>query len=151
MKIDNIKEVFGLYYASNHFNENNQTIKSDKTPRTPEEQAFIVMAHQLMTAKINCGVFGCTASAVSLIQQCDEAFATGDTGLFGYCTGELDTYNNSGDSGAFDFEAAFGIGPGATPKASRALAEMQLEGSDDHYPDTGISRWDNITALSPPG
>ncbi|MGD8300555.1 MAG: hypothetical protein PVG77_07620, partial [Nitrosopumilaceae archaeon] len=140
--VDNIKEVFGLYYARNHFNEDGSPSNSDDTPRSPENQAFTIMAHQLLTAKLNCGVFGCTASAISLIQQCDEAFANGDSSMYGSCNAALDTYNNSGDSGAFDFEAAFGIGPGATPKASKDLANDLLEGGDPHAVNTGISRWD---------
>jgi hypothetical protein len=71
--------------------------------------------------------------------------------MYGSCNAALDTYNNSGDSGAFDFEAAFGIGPGATPKASKDLANMDLTG-DPHDPNTGISRWDEsqVIPTSPP-
>jgi len=155
LKVDNIKEVFGLYYSSNHFNEGSTLLKSDNTVRTPEEQSFIIMAHQLLTAKLNCGVFGCTASAISMIQHCDEAFANGDSSEYGACTAWLDDYNNHGDSGAFDFEAAFGIGPGATPKKSKDLAESiitQFAPDFDslHYGDTGISRWDSPTPSTPP-
>ena len=123
--------------------------KSDDTPRSPWQQSFIIMAHQLMTAKINCALFSCPASAEQLIQQCDEAFALNDTASFNQCNANLDTYNNSGENGEVNFEEQFGIPPGASPKESRMLAKMLLQFNDTHKnnpppgPNTGISKWDN--------
>ena len=150
--IDNIKEVFGLYYASNHFNNEASMSKSDDTPRTPWEQAFIIMAHQLMTAKINCAVFGCPASIELLITQCDDAFGLNDTDSFNQCNADLDDYNNSGENGEVNFQEQFGIPPGASPQESRMLAKMLLQENDTHSenpppgPNTGISKWDNPIA-----
>jgi hypothetical protein len=152
--IDNIKEVFGLYYSNNHWESDKwDTPKSDGTARSAYDQTMIVMIHQLLTAKLNCGQFSCTASAEALINTCDEAFATMDlatinsvdTGFPGVgCTEELDYYNNSG-------EIEYPFPPGASPSASKTLANMYLENDDVHWddlpnpPNTGISRWDDPT------
>jgi predicted pyridoxine 5'-phosphate oxidase superfamily flavin-nucleotide-binding protein len=117
---------------------------------------MIVMIHQLLTAKLNCGQFSCTASAEALINTCDEAFATMDlatinsvdTGFAGVgCTEELDWYNNSG-------EIEYPFPPGATPKDSRDLANMLVDDNPDTYGHkaegfTGISRWDDPTPTNP--
>ena len=142
--IDDIREVFGLYWGSN-----SKTSTGD--PRNADEQVFIVMIHQLLTAKLNCGQFGCGETAIDLISQCDDAFASGnvtaiqsvDTSFPGSgCTEELDWYNNSG-------EVDYPFPPGASPKASKNLANETVPNSDPHYDDTGISRWDNPNPQSP--
>jgi hypothetical protein len=152
--IDNIKEVFGLYYSNNHWESDKfNTPKSDGTARSYLDQTMIVMIHQLLTAKLNCGAFGCTETANTLIAACDEAFATGnltalssvDTPFPGSgCTEELDWYNNSGETFADNFP------PGASPSLSRMLAEMTIVPTDLHVDDTGISRWDDPTPTAPP-
>jgi len=159
--IDNIKEVFGVYYSNNHWESDKfNSTTSDDTPRSFLDQTMMVMIHQLLTAKLNCGAFGCNSTAIEIITACDEAFATGnlttialvDSVLNGMgCTMELDEYNNSGET--FDD----GFPPGATPSVSRMLAEMfinqdpnPIPGDDLHKGLTGISRWDDPTPTDPP-
>jgi len=148
--IDNIKEVFGLYWGS-------IPKTSEGSPRSDYDQTIIIMIHQLLTAQINCGAFGCSGAAIELINTCNEAFATGnlttilttDSGFFNGtgCTEELDNYNNSGET----FEDNFP--PGATPSKSKSMfANMMItndpnpiDQTDFHSGDTGISRWDDLS------
>ena len=111
----------------------------------------MVMIHQLLTAKLNCGQFSCNVDAINLINSCDEAFASGNvteiqsinTTFAGVgCTEELDWYNNSG-------EIEYPFPPGATPKWSKDLANEIIPLPDPHNPDTGISRWDDPNPQSP--
>ena len=150
--IDNIQEVFGLYWGS-------IPKQSDGSDRPDDDQTLIVMIHQLLTAVINCGAFGCNSAAIELINTCNEAFATGnlttiqltDSSFFNGtgCTEELDNYNNSGET--FDD----GFPPGATPFDSKILANMFIindtnpapEHEDLHVGETGISRWDEFPAV----
>jgi hypothetical protein len=108
------------------------------------------MIHQLLTAKLNCGQFSCTATAELLINTCDEAYATGnvteiqmvDTIFPGSgCTEELDYYNNSG-------EIDYPFPPGASPSLSRILANTIVDLPDAHENKTGIERWDNVYPTS---
>jgi uncharacterized repeat protein (TIGR01451 family) len=176
--IDNIKEVFGLYYASNSWQSDKKysEIKSDGTQRNNTDQKYLLMIHQLLTAKLNCGLFGCAEAVEELINQCDYLYSMNNlTGLQNLenlypgvylgnatsCTGKLDEYNNwHGDSGLDPFNLT-GIAPGASPSESRTLAEMQIldfeapEFDDDiHSSDseglTGISRWDDVTPKTNP-
>jgi hypothetical protein len=155
--IDNAQEIFGLYMSSNSWQSDKyEGKKSDGTPRTPEEQTNIIMLHQLITAKLNCGQFSCPAVIEDLINTCDEAFASGNlTAMMTApnplnstrigCTTALDDYNNSG-------ETEYPFPPGATPSLSRELAESPIKYHDDelmlHQGETGISRWDMPFAMS---
>jgi len=141
--IDNFKELFGVYYSS-------IPKKSDASPRSADEQVMMIMLHQLVTAKLNCGAFNCNSTATALINSCDEAYATGNVTEiknvnstfpgFG-CTEELDWYNNSGETFSDQFP------PGATPTDSKMYANMEItQGdfpNDSHIGKTGISRWDD--------
>ena len=150
--IDNIKEVFGLYWGS-------IPKMSNGTERSDPDQTLIIMIHQLLTAQLNCGAFGCSSAAIELINTCNEAFATGnlttilltDSGFFNGtgCAEELDNYNNSGET--FDD----GFPPGASPSLSKVLANMELDQDPNPIPqddlhkgggETGISRWDDFSA-----
>jgi uncharacterized repeat protein (TIGR01451 family) len=163
--IDDIREVFGLYYAANawYADKKYNDPKSDGTPRTAEEQQYMLMIHQLLTAKLNCGIFGCGELVEDLIQECDDLYASQDLdGLNNVtnpdldfftgdsCTEKLDWYNNlHGDGGSNKtFEEQFGVPPGASPSASKALAEDELPEGDLHQNTavniTGIARWDNV-------
>jgi hypothetical protein len=173
--IDNIKEVFGLYYASNSWASDKKYSeeKSDGTMRDADEQTYLLMIHQLLTAKLNCGLFGCAEAVEELINKCDDLYSMANvTGLKNLetlhpgefldptaesCQEKLDNYNNMhGDSGLNPFEIT-GIPPGASPSDSRMLAEMEIidnaypEFDDDVHADddqdgspTGISRWDEV-------
>jgi len=157
--IDNKQEIFGLYMASNSWQSDKKIgDKSDGTPRTAEEQTNIIMIHQLLTAKLNCGQFSCPLVIQNLINECDEAFASGNltkmaevqnpfnATSFG-CTTSLDDYNNSG-------EVEWPFPPGATPSLSRDLATSEIDYSMSvsdlmlHEGETGISRWDMPFAMN---
>jgi hypothetical protein len=143
--IDDIRELFGVYYSS-------IPKQSDGSDRPDPDQIMMIMLHQLVTAQLNCGAFGCSSQAVELINTCNDAFASANLTTIQYtdssffngtgCVEELDNYNNSGETFSDSFP------PGASPTASKNLANEGIPFGDVHYGDTGISRWNNPTAMS---
>jgi hypothetical protein len=160
--IDNVTEVFGLYYSNNHWQTDKWDLpKSTGTERTYEEQVYMIMIHQLLTAKLNCGMFSCPIEVEDLINACDDAFASRDIEAMlnepnpinpdperKGCTTALDDYNNSGETTNPEWEWATPPGP-ATPSLSKDLANTIIEEPDLHADGetTGISRWDEPIAM----
>jgi len=111
--IDTAGKLFGAYFA-------NIAKTSSGAKRLPIDQARMQMAAQLVTAKLNCAAFGCQNSVKTLIGKADAAYAAGaDRNLILSLAGELDGYNNSGDTIIIEGD------PGnATPQASKSLADI---------------------------
>ena len=82
--------LFGAYYASIPKKTNNSN-------RLAIDQARMRLLQQLVTAKLNCAAFGCSASIQTLITNADSAYATGTVASMDALAGQLDAYNNSGD------------------------------------------------------
>ena len=112
-------QLFGAFYAPI---ANKTTGKGKNFKRDALDQARIQMLQQLVAAKLNCAAFGCGAATQLLIANSDAAYAGSDKNLIQSLTGQLDTYNNSGDSYAIPPE--LGASGKATPQASKALANL---------------------------
>ncbi len=108
-------QLFGGFYASIP-----KTTTGAK--RSGLDKARVQMLQQLLGAKLNCAAFGCGTSTMSLISQADAAYAGSNANLINSLTGQLDAYNNSGDTGAIPS----GLPPTgkATPKNSQAIANL---------------------------
>ncbi|HSW90257.1 MAG TPA: hypothetical protein VLH19_05325 [Patescibacteria group bacterium] len=104
-------KIFGAFYAP---------IAKDTTgkKRLPVDQTRVILLQQLVAAKLNCGVFGCSSSVHTLIAQADAAYASGDMSAMSTLTGQLDAYNNSGDT------IIIGNAGSATPQTSKGLADL---------------------------
>jgi hypothetical protein len=109
--ITTVNQLFGGFYASIP-----KTTTGAK--RTELDKARIQMLQQLIAAKLNCATFGCPASVVTLIAQADAAYAGSSASAINSLTGQLDAYNNSGDT-----IIAANAGK-ATPKDSQSLANF---------------------------
>lgn len=112
--VETAARVFGGFYAPIA-----KTTSGAK--RTPGDQARITLLQQLLAAKLNCAGFECSSTIQSQINAADSAYASGDKGAIMSFVSILDTYNNSGDTGAIP--ATLGATGSATPKASQAIAE----------------------------
>lgn len=108
-------QLFGGFYAP-------IAKKTTGAKRTPIDQARIQMLQQLLAAKLNCAAFGCSAATTQLIVDADAAYAAGtNKNLILSLAGQLDTFNNSGDTNAIPAELpATGK---ATPKTSQSYAD----------------------------
>lgn len=106
-----ISTLFGAYYS-------NIAKTSTGTKRTPSNQARMQLAWQLITAKLNCAEFGCPVSILGTITSADTAYVIGVPAQMLLYSGQLDSYNNSGDT--------IVIGPvgKATPKTSQSYANI---------------------------
>jgi len=109
-------ELFGAYYANI---AKISTGKGKAAKRNPVDQARMQLLRQLVTAKLNCAAFGCQSSVQTLITQADAAYAGGDKNLILYYAGELDEYNNSGDT-----IILVGDPGNATPQTSKDWADI---------------------------
>jgi hypothetical protein len=119
--IETPEELFGAWLASS------PKLSSNAKRTTAGDPPRITELHQLITAKMNCATFGCSAATQALIASCDIAFDT-LTGITA-CTSSLDTYNNSGETAILFTDPAVGNGkvkPGTT----------------------GVSFWDILTTHS---
>jgi len=113
-KITTAQQLFGAYYSNN-------AKTSTGAKRSPIDQARIQLLHQLLTAKLNCAAFGCQSSVQSLISQADAAYAAGtDKNLILSLAGQIDVYNNSGDT----IIIAPYVQGKATPKDSQSIADI---------------------------
>lgn len=112
---DGNSTLFGAYYA-------NIAKKSNGEQRDAVDHARMVLLQQLVTAKINCGVFGCPSETMDAIADADNAFAIGDIAQMNTDTNVLDAYNNSGDG--LDIPPEFGSTGSATPNASKDKANI---------------------------
>ncbi len=107
-------ELFGGFYAL-------IAKKADGTKRLPIDQARIQMLQQLLAAKLNCAAFECSSATLTLITDADAAYLAGASkSLIISLAGQLDLFNNSGDSGAIP--PALGATGKATPTASQSYA-----------------------------
>jgi len=113
--IDSQAKLFGAYLA-------NVAKKSDNKKRTNIEQARIQLLHQLLTAKINCGAFGCTPAIRAMIVSADAAYSGTDTNAMNNWAGQLDAFNNSGDT--IIVSPPLPLPGKATPKDSQSIADI---------------------------
>ena len=115
--IDTIGKLFGNYYASipNLYS----TTKGKPNKRLAIDQARLQLAHQLITAKLNCKAFGCAADIITLINSADADYSGENKTLILSLAGQLDIYNNSGDTIIIS-----GTPGKATPKASQTIANI---------------------------
>jgi hypothetical protein len=105
-------QFFGAYYA-------NTAKTTSNVKRSAVDQARIQLVRQLITAKLNAAYFGASSSIMTLIANADAAYATGTKEDILYYAGELDDYNNSGDTGIIS------PSPGsATPGVSQGRANI---------------------------
>lgn len=109
-----INKVFGGFYA-------NIAKKLDgKTKRLAVDQQRMILLQQLLAAKLNCAQFSCPGSVQALIIQADLAYTSGSPSMTGLA-GQLDAYNNSGDT------IVISPPPGnATPKSSLGMANISF-------------------------
>lgn len=111
--VDSAAKLFGGYFA------NIAKLSNGKTKRTQLDQARLQLAHQLMTAKLNCSAFGCPTAITTLIGQADAAYSGTNRTLILSLAGLLDDYNNSGDT------IVLSTNPGpATPSLSKSTANI---------------------------
>ncbi|MFH1181798.1 MAG: hypothetical protein V1702_02475 [Candidatus Woesearchaeota archaeon] len=107
-------KLFGAYYSS-------IPRKTSRALRSDVDHARMQLLQQLVTAKLNCEAFGCPADITELIADADSAYAGDDSGKMVELAGELDAYNNKGDSQQISVSAG-----SATPKTSQSIANKQF-------------------------
>ncbi len=76
------------------------------------------LLQQLVTAKLNCATFTCSATIAGQIAAADTAYATGTAAQIIAAAGQMDAYNNSGDT------LIVGNAGSASPKTSQGFANM---------------------------
>jgi Prealbumin-like fold domain len=108
-KITTAAQLFGAWYA-------NIAKKTDGKQRTALDKARMSLLQQLVTAKLNCAQFGCPDAVKTMIANADTAFAGETISAITAATGQLDIYNNSGDT------IIVGNTGKATPKTSNTIA-----------------------------
>jgi hypothetical protein len=111
-KITTDGQLFGAYYSS-------IPKKTTGVSRTSIDQARMVLLQQLLTAKLNCAAFNCSASIQTLVTNADVAYKNGSSNIL-LLAMQLNTYNNLGDNSTIP-SALGSIGTG-TPKTSEGLA-----------------------------
>jgi hypothetical protein len=104
-------QLFGAFYANiakTTTNANRSTLDKDR----------MILLQQLVAAKLNCTIFICIPSVISMISTADAAYASGNTAAILNSANLLDAYNTSNDS------ASLGLyNPGsATPSTSSSNA-----------------------------
>jgi hypothetical protein len=104
-------QLLGAYYSS-------IPKKSDGKQRTALDKARMQLLQQLVTAKLNCAAFTCSASVQTMISQADSAYSSTNTATILASASALDVYNNSGDT------IVIGNAGKATPKMSQSLADI---------------------------
>ncbi len=109
--VDTIGKVFGAFYS-------NIAKKTVGGNRTSIDKARMQLLQQLVAAKLNCANFGCSASVQTMITAADAAYAgTSEAAILSF-VGQVDAYNNSGDT------LTIGNAGSATPQTSKTLANM---------------------------
>jgi hypothetical protein len=112
--INTTAQLFGAYYSS-------IPKKTTGVQRTSLDQARMQLLQQLLTAKLNCGAFGCTLVTRALINSADTAYAGANSALILALSSQLDAYNNKYDPSPLPLWASPGS---ATPKTSQGLASL---------------------------
>jgi len=131
MTIDSYAKLFGVYFASNN------KLSDNKTQRSDIDHARMLLAFQLVTAKLNVAAFGADSSIQKLISDGDAAFSGCNAGLMTSIAAQLDVFNNSGDTILLGYPA-----PGkATPKDSQALPDAGGK--------AGLKFWDILIPICP--
>ncbi len=106
-------QLFGAYYS-------NIAKTTTNAQRTAVDKARMQLLQQLVTAKLNCATFTCSATIAGQIAAADTAYATGTAAQIIAAAGQMDAYNNSGDT------IVVGNAGSASPKTSQAFANMVL-------------------------
>ncbi|MES2154463.1 MAG: hypothetical protein V4510_04940 [bacterium] len=88
--------------------------------RTVVEQARMILAQQLVAAKLNCAAFGCSPASLALITAGDAAYAAGNAAAITAAASALDAFNNSHD--ALPIPASLPSQGSATSQLSQSLA-----------------------------
>jgi hypothetical protein len=108
--INSAAKLFGAYYS-------NIAKKTTNQQRSALDKARMQLLQQLVTAKLNCSNFGCASSVQSMIAAADVAYAGTNVSAIIAAAGQLDLYNNSGDT------LIIGNAGKATPKTSQSIAD----------------------------
>jgi len=129
--IDSTAKLFGAWYSDVNFETT--IVNKKQVKRDPIEKARILLAHQLITAKLNCAAFGgCPTSINSMIASADAAYAGTNIGAMNTAMSALDAFNNSGDT--IIISPPLPWQGKATPKDSQSLAQSGIP--------SGIAFWD---------
>lgn len=109
-------ELFGAFWA----NIAKKTTGKGKSGRRSDlDKARMQLLQQLVAAELNCAAFGCSGSVQSMIADAHEAYSGTDIGDILDAAGEMDAFNNSGDT------IILNGNPGsADPKAAKADADL---------------------------
>jgi hypothetical protein len=83
--------LLGAYCANN-------AKTSTGAKRTQIDQARMILLKQLVTAKLNCAAFGCSAEIQAMIAAADNNYSVGTKEQILASANALDIYNNSGDT-----------------------------------------------------
>lgn len=108
------EQLFGAWYS------NIAKLSNGKTQRSALDKARMQLLQQLVTAKLNCATFGCSASVQTMIANADIAYSGNSASAILASAALVDAYNNSGDS------IAIGNVTKATPKDSQNLANKSF-------------------------
>ncbi len=103
--------LFGAFYS-------NIAKKTSGQNRQAIDKTRMQLLQQLIAAKLNCAAFGCQTSVQAIITGADNAFAGTNASLIQSFIGQLDAYNNSGDTLAIPA----GSWGKATPQLSQSYA-----------------------------
>jgi hypothetical protein len=110
----NTSFALGILYAS-------PAKYADGTKRLALDQSRVLLARQLLVGICNGRVFGSEPADASLVVSAQSALAGTSCGNMGWLQGQLDAFNNSGDTGENPFgNAAPGAYPDPTVKSSGA-------------------------------
>jgi len=113
--ITTISQLFGGYFS-------NVAKTSTNKKRINVDQARIQLLHQLLTAKLNCAAFGCMPTVRANIASAEAVYAGNDANAILNWAGQLDAFNNSGDTIIVSPPLP---APGkATPKTSQSTANI---------------------------
>lgn len=116
--INDSGKLFGAWYSNV---ANKSTGKGKTAQRTAVDQARIQLSWQWLAAKLNCAAFGCSTATQTLLNNASAAYAAGNQSAILNYAGQLDAFNNSGDT------IIINGNPGkATPKDSSAIANLQF-------------------------
>ncbi len=111
--VDTIGKVFGAFYSSIP----KKTVGGN---RTSIDKARMQLLQQLVAAKLNCANFGCSAGVQTMITAADAAYAgTSESTILSF-VGQVDAYNNSGDT------LTIGNAGSATPTLSKSIANLSF-------------------------
>jgi len=115
-------------------------LKGNEAKRFSPDPERIRLLHQLIAAIYNCEAFGCPPPIPQKIIDANIAWSTGDLAALTALATFLNSYNNGDFTSGSDLGACTMCGiPGASPQASKTLANMDI-GSGI----SGIGFWDNL-------